>query len=107
MDVMTAPAAPAEASAPPFEGYDEDTVDDFVRAVSEEQARLRAQIEEARVRETRALALLGMHDGMLATMSDVYREITARRREAEATAAATVRDARTRIATMRADAFDR
>ena len=98
MDVLTTqvPAAfdaPLDAGATPYEGYDEATVDDFLRAVAEEQARLSAQLDDAERREQRARSLIGMHEVMVATMRDAYADVTATRRAAEATAAATVRDA--------------
>jgi len=100
VDVMTTPSA-FDPGAPPIEGYDEDTIDDFLRAVREEQSRLEAEIADAHAREARALALLGMHEAMVVTMHDVYRDVTARRRAAEATAAATMDDARRRVSQLR------
>jgi hypothetical protein len=103
MDLMTTPdPVLVPAAAQPLEGYDEDTVDDFVRAVAHERDRLRALIGEAQAREARAQMLLGLHDAMLATMRDVYREVTEQRRVAEATAAATVLAAQRHAAEIRA-----
>ncbi len=105
MDVLTTPTptvvAPIDS---PLEGYDEATVDDFLRAVAYEQERLRTEIEAARTREVRANGLVGMHEAMLTTMRDVYREVTTTRREAEARAAATVDEAHRRAAEIRAEA---
>jgi cell division septum initiation protein DivIVA len=71
-----------------LEGYDEDTVDDFLRAVSDEKARLQDVIDAARVRQNRARAVLGLHEAMVAAMLDAYRDVTERRRAAESRAAA-------------------
>ena len=101
---MTTQDPVLEIAAPPIEGYDEDTVDDFVRAVADERDRLRAQIGDAEAREARARTLLGMHDAMLATMRDVYRELTEKRRAAESTAAETTAAAQRRAAEIRAAA---
>ena len=94
MDVLTTQfPAEIDAGASPYEGYDEATVDDFLRAVANERTRLSAQLDDAERREQRARALIGMHEVMVATMRDAYADITAVRRAAEATAAATVREA--------------
>jgi cell division septum initiation protein DivIVA len=94
MDTIT--RFPEETFAPEprlVEGYDQEKVEDFLRAVADESSRLRHLIDDARTRETRARALLGMHEAMVANMLEAYRDVTARRREAEATAAKIVRDA--------------
>jgi cell division septum initiation protein DivIVA len=85
------------------QGYDQLTVDDFLRAVAEESTRLRDSIERARARETRARTLLGMHESLLSAMHDAYRDVTRRRRASEAHAAEIVRAAERDAAEMRRD----
>jgi hypothetical protein len=102
MDLLTSPVSTVEAvPEPPLEGYDEATVDGFLRAVALEQERLRSEIDAAHARETRAMALIGMHEAMLTTMRDVYVEITTTRRAAETEAAAITDEATRRAALIR------
>jgi cell division septum initiation protein DivIVA len=94
MDVLTTPfTPPIDAGAVPYEGYDEATVDDFLRAVEAERSRLQAELDEAGRREQRARVLINMHEVMVATMRDAYADVTAIRRAAEATAAQVMADA--------------
>jgi cell division septum initiation protein DivIVA len=102
MDVLTTPPDLSVDTAAPYEGYDEATVDDFLRAVEEERALLRSRLDDAEQRAQRARALIGMHEVMVATMRDAYADVTAVRRAAEATAAETMRDAERRAAAIRA-----
>jgi cell division septum initiation protein DivIVA len=94
-----------EAAPPPepllIEGYDQENVDAFLRAVADEASRLHQAIDEARTREAHAHAVLGMHEAMVATMLEAYRDVTTRRREAAATAATIVRDAEREAAGIR------
>jgi hypothetical protein len=102
MDLLTSPVSTGEAAPePPLEGYDAATVESFLRAVTLEQARLQAEIAAARAREERARALVGMHETMLTTMRDVYVEVSAVRRSAEAQAAAIVEEASHRAVLLR------
>jgi hypothetical protein len=64
-------------------GYSRETVDDFLRAVESERARLEEVIREARAREVNARSLLSVHESMVATMLESYREVTRRRIDAE------------------------
>jgi cell division septum initiation protein DivIVA len=98
MDTITLPpeVGSPEVVWPPtaavVEGYDQETVDDFLRAVAEERSRLLRVIDDAHAREARARTLLALHESMLATMLSAYRNVTACRRAAEAAAAAIDRD---------------
>ena len=112
MDVLTtqSPAqspASIDTGATPYEGYDEATVDDFLRAVEAERARLQGRLDDADRRAQRARSLIGMHDVMVATMREAYVDVTATRRAAEARAAQIVRDAEQRAAAIRAAAGTR
>jgi cell division septum initiation protein DivIVA len=98
MDVMTTPRPTTDPVAVPLEGYDESTVEDFLRAVDAERQRLVTELEDARQRERRALALLGVHEAMVVTLRKAYQDVTTIRRQAEATAAATLREAEYRAA---------
>ncbi len=89
-----------------MQGYDEATVDDFLRAVADAKAQLRARIEDAEARTTRARTLLGMHEAMVSTMHDAYQEVTAKRRAAEATAATIMQDAQRRAEEVRRGSGD-
>ena len=89
METLTEPDAPVDPVAPwnpLLEGYDQETVDDFVRAVEVEKARLQVEIDAAHRRERRAHSLIHMHETMLATMREAYAEVMVARWAAEARA---------------------
>lgn len=101
METLTdpdAPVIPVAHDGAVLDGYDQDTVDDFLRAVDEEKGRLRVEIDAARARQQRALMLVRMHETMLVTMRDAYEDVTATRRAAEVRAAAILEAAARRAA---------
>jgi hypothetical protein len=93
------PAAPPDDGAR-LEGYDQETVEDFVHAVARERDRLHAELVHERERERRALVVVRMHEMMLVSMRTAYADVTATRHEAERQTAEILRDAVGRAGTV-------
>jgi hypothetical protein len=82
----TSSPAPEPSADEVVLAYSRETVDDFLRAVEGERARIEDVIRDERAREARARSLLSVHESMVATMSEAYREVTRCRLDAEAAA---------------------
>ena len=93
-DARLDPIAPWDAV---IEGYDQEKVDDFLRAVATEKVRLHSEIEDARRRERRALSLVHMHETMLTSLRAAYTDVMVNRWAAEARATTMLEDAARRV----------
>ena len=70
-----------------MQGYSRAAVDDFLAAAAAERSRLEIEIADARGRLGRAHVALGMHQTMLAMLTDTGRELEDLRRRTERQAA--------------------
>ena len=82
----TATGTSSTTPADRVRGYVKEAVEGFLGDVEVERVRLRQSIEDARRRESRARSVLDMHRVMVSMVLAAHRELSSRRRAAEAAA---------------------